>query len=302
MLKHPLVTDVVEAAFDVAFQHPLRRTIPTQRVETLLKSVRRGAFRSKSIGVGIGGGLRDGFQCQQIQRLHGAVFHRGDAERPLFSIGFRDIDAAQGQRSISATMQRPDGLESGRRSGPAYAIHARRSLALIFRHSFYGQGFAGKGVGQQSLQSFHLAPAAFPCRLYDTRLQPPGLAFTLGPVNLVPMGRLGDWQPVTTQAADNIAASSGRMIFVFIKQSSCLPVAPEDFLSWSNATWSPQPFLWGVTLLRRRDSPRWCFRRARPDFRQYDLVKLQVQNLEKLLQSAPAPFQGPRRPNMQEKA
>ena len=183
------MADVVEAAFDVAFQHPLRRTPSAQRVETLLEGVGSGALRSEAVGIGVGGGLRDGFQCLQVQRLHGAVFHRGDAERPLFSVGFRDIDTAQRQRSVSSTLQRSDGLEFGRQSCPAYAVHSRRALALTFRHPFHGQGFAGERVGQQPLQGLHLAPAAFACCLYDTRLQPPDLAFTLGPVDLFPMRR-----------------------------------------------------------------------------------------------------------------
>ena len=64
------------------------------------------------------------------------------------------------------------------------------SLALIVRHPFHGQGFAGKRAGQQPLQGFHLAPAAFLCCLDDTRLQPADAAFTLSPVNLVPRCRL----------------------------------------------------------------------------------------------------------------
>ena len=67
------MADVVEAAFDVALQHPLRRTPSAQCVKTLLECVRGGAFRSEAVGIGIGGGFRDGFQRQQMQRLHGAV-------------------------------------------------------------------------------------------------------------------------------------------------------------------------------------------------------------------------------------
>src|SRR5271168_1388403 len=96
----------------------------------------------------------------------------------------------QWQRPVSTTLQRPDGREFVRRSCPAYAVHSRRSPALISRHPFHGQGFAGKRAGQQPLQGLHLAPAAFPCCLYDTRLQPPDLAFTFGPVHLIPLRRL----------------------------------------------------------------------------------------------------------------
>ena len=33
-----------------------------------------------------------------------------------------------------------------------------------------------------------------------------------------------------------------------------------------------EAFLWGITLPRRRDSPRQGFRRVRPDFRQRGMV------------------------------
>jgi len=113
--------------------------------------------------------------------------HDEYSQRPLFSVGLRDVDPPQGLRSISATLQRPDGLEFGRRSAPGDPAHSRGVLTLILRQTFHGQGLAGKRVGQQPLQSFHLAPAAFPCRLYDTRLQPPDVASALAPVNPVPM-------------------------------------------------------------------------------------------------------------------
>ena len=52
-----------------------------------------------------------------------------------------------------------------RRSSPPNVIDSCGALALIFRHPFHGQGFAAKGVSQQPLQGFHLAPAAFSCAL-----------------------------------------------------------------------------------------------------------------------------------------
>src|SRR5207253_11030518 len=63
-------------------------------------------------------------------------------------------------------------------------------FASIVRHSFHGQGFAGKRTGQQPLQSFHFVPATSLSCLDDTRLQPPDLTLTLGPVKLVPSRRL----------------------------------------------------------------------------------------------------------------
>ena len=58
--EHPIVTDVVEAAFDVTFQHPLCRTPSVQCVEALLESVSGGAFGAKAVGIGITSRLRDG--------------------------------------------------------------------------------------------------------------------------------------------------------------------------------------------------------------------------------------------------
>ena len=106
-------------------------------------------------------------------------------------VGFARIHQAQPNGSavrgllLRLARKRPSSIESGRRSCPAYAVHSQRSPALIFRHPFYGQGFAGKRVGQQPLQGLHLTPAAFPCCLYDTGLQPPDLTLTLGPVGRV---------------------------------------------------------------------------------------------------------------------
>ena len=144
----------------------------------------RWSVQPKAVGIGVSRRFRDGFQRQQIQRLHGAVFHRGNSQRPLFSVGLRDINPPQGLRSISSTLQRSDGLDLAAGSCQTCPVDPRRVLTLIFRHSFHGQGFAAKRVGQQPLQGFHFAPAAFPCCLYDTCLQPPDVALALSPVNL----------------------------------------------------------------------------------------------------------------------
>src|SRR5205814_5922649 len=118
------------------------------------------------------------------------VLHHRDAERPQFTAGFRNVNTSQWLRLIAAPSQRADGFVLGRRSAPDYSVHSRRSFALIVRHSFHGQGFAGKRTGQQPLQNFHFVPATSLSCLDDTRLQPPDLTLTLGPVKLVPSRRL----------------------------------------------------------------------------------------------------------------
>src|SRR5947207_3216451 len=187
--EHPLVGDVVETSANVAFQNPLGAVAFAQRQETLPDGVSRTAARTKAVGVAVAGRLGDRCRCQQVQCLHGAVLHHRDAERPQFTAGFRNVNTSQWLRLIAAPSQRADGFVLGRRSAPDYSVHSRRSFALIVRHSFHGQGFAGKRAGQQPLQGFHLVPASFLSCLDDTRLQPPDIAFTLSPANLFPSVR-----------------------------------------------------------------------------------------------------------------
>src|SRR6266571_624913 len=188
--EHPFVTDVVETTANVAFQHPRRTVLAGQHEEALPDGVSRTSARTKAVGVSVSGGLSDGFQRQQMQRLHGAVFHRRDTQRPQFPISLRNVDTPQRLGLIPAPPQRADGFVFGRRGSPDCSVHPRRSPALIVRHSFHGQGFAGKRAGQHPLQSFHFVPAGFLSCLDDTRLQPPDLTLTLGPVDLVPSRRL----------------------------------------------------------------------------------------------------------------
>ena len=60
MSEHPCVTDVVKAATDIAFKYPLRTDFSSQHSEALLDGIGGRTFRSKAIGVGIGGGLATG--------------------------------------------------------------------------------------------------------------------------------------------------------------------------------------------------------------------------------------------------
>ena len=73
------MADPVEAAFDVAFEHPDRRVAFGQRTEALADGVGAGAAFSKPVGVAVGDRLGDRFQGQRVERLHGAVPHGGNA-------------------------------------------------------------------------------------------------------------------------------------------------------------------------------------------------------------------------------
>ena len=184
--EHPFVGDVIKTSTNVALQHPRRTVLAGQHEEALANGVSRASARPKTIGVFVRRGFRDGKQRQQVQCLHGAVFHRRDAQRSQLPVGFRNVNTSQRLWLITVPPQRADGFVFGRRGVPYFPVHPRRSFALIVRHSFHGQGFAGKRAGEQPLQSFHFVPAPRLSCLDDTRLQSSDIASTLGPVNLVP--------------------------------------------------------------------------------------------------------------------
>ena len=65
-------------------------------------------------------------------------------------------------------------------------IDAGSSFASVFRHSSDGKGFAAKRVGQQPLQGSHLVVPAVLCCLHNTRLQPPYMTLSRGPIDAMP--------------------------------------------------------------------------------------------------------------------
>jgi hypothetical protein len=80
MGEEPVVADPVKARLDVPFQHPLRCTpaVGERRVEEH-ERVCGTPFRTEAIGMVVGSGLRDWFERQQVECLHGTVVHRGNA-------------------------------------------------------------------------------------------------------------------------------------------------------------------------------------------------------------------------------
>jgi hypothetical protein len=70
---------------------------------------------------------------------------------------------------------------------PDFSIYAGCPFARVFCHSSHGKGFAAKRVGEQALQSFHLAPFARLSCLRDTNLEPTNISLGPTPVDLVPV-------------------------------------------------------------------------------------------------------------------
>src|ERR1700726_2787397 len=65
---------------------------------------------------------------------------------------------------------------------PNFLVHTWGFLAIVFRHSSNGESFAAVGVGQQTLQGFHLIPSACLRRLHDTYLESANVAVSGLPV------------------------------------------------------------------------------------------------------------------------
>jgi len=98
-----------------------------------------------------------------------------------------NVDASQRTRLIATSSQRSDGRCFLFGGVPDDLIHSRCPFALVFRHSSHGKGFAAERVGQEPLQSFHLAIASRLCCLHDTGLQPTHSLVHVLPVNGMPL-------------------------------------------------------------------------------------------------------------------
>ena len=81
VLEHPLVTDVIETAANIAFPHPRRARLSTELNKALRNSISGASARPKAIGVSIRRGFRDGAEREQVESLHRAIMHRRDSER-----------------------------------------------------------------------------------------------------------------------------------------------------------------------------------------------------------------------------
>src|SRR4051812_32969408 len=91
---------------------------------------------------------------------------------------------------VSSLLQQLDGLRFLFRRFPGFPINAWSSFASVLRHSPHSKGFAAERMGEQALQSLHLAPLACLSCLRDTGLEPMNVPFSLTPIDLMPCERL----------------------------------------------------------------------------------------------------------------
>ena len=188
--QKPIVRNFVEAALDVALQNPLRVRCVGQRCEALFDRISAGPLLTEPIGVLVRGGFHNGVEREQVQCLLCSIDHCGNSEwTHRFAIRLGYIDASQGLRLITPTFQGMYCLSLFFRCFPDFLVHTWGFLTLVFRHSSNGESFAAVGVGQETLQGFHLVPSTRLRCLHDTHLESANVAVNGRPVNGIPLCR-----------------------------------------------------------------------------------------------------------------
>jgi hypothetical protein len=99
------MADPVEAGFDIPLQDPSWSVPIAEQEMNLLDGIGTAAFQPKAIGMAIGQSFRDGIESEQVERLHGPVSHRGNAERTLLTVAFGNVHAPQGLRPVAVPAQ-----------------------------------------------------------------------------------------------------------------------------------------------------------------------------------------------------
>ena len=187
MGQQAIMADPIKACFDVSFKNKGRTCTFGEQSEKLRSRIRRGGPRSKSLRVPIRPRFLHRVQRQQMKRLHGSVFHGGDAKRPHLAVVLRYKDPSERLGVIPILLQGWQGQDLRLRGGADYSIHSRGCLSLVFRHPFHGQKAAGNRACQKTLQVFDLAPVFLLRRLHNALLESFYHLLCSGPVNLVPL-------------------------------------------------------------------------------------------------------------------
>src|SRR5450759_502509 len=120
MAFQPSVAEIVETAFNVAFENPWRGRVPRQQIKHSRDCILRTPAPTETVGVGIGLCFRDRLQALQMQSLLCTVNHDGDSQWALLrcAAALGDVHPAQRLRSKTATVQPLDGAPLGFRGGP----------------------------------------------------------------------------------------------------------------------------------------------------------------------------------------
>ena len=145
---------------------------------------------SESVGIGVCRGFCDGLQRIIVQRLHGTIFHRGDAQRPHLSILFRNVDASERRRLVATPFKLVNCVQFCLRCQPKFMVNTWSLFALITCYTLHSHCFGIERVCQQPLQGFYLVIMACSLSLHDTHLQLFDIGFGFSPINGLPVRHL----------------------------------------------------------------------------------------------------------------
>lgn len=152
------MADIVETPFNIPFQNPRCRCFPVQIVENLFDCISTTSVGTKAVAVTIRSRFRDRLQSEQVECLHSSVFHRGDAQRAEFAIGFGNVYSLQRTRFIAVSPQVVDSIPFLCRRAPGFSVDSRGFTPGVLSNPSDSQRFGCKRAGQQTLQSFDSAP------------------------------------------------------------------------------------------------------------------------------------------------
>ena len=138
VIEQPLMADLVEAAFDVAFEDPLRRVVSGQHDETLPDGVGAAAAFPESVGVPVGAGFRDGLQGEHVQGLLSTIQQGWNAQRPEFSVFLLNVNPPKRLRLIAAAFELRDRVELLAVGAPHLVVHPGCAGPFVLRHSLHG--------------------------------------------------------------------------------------------------------------------------------------------------------------------
>ena len=138
---------MIETAFNVSFEYPLGRSLFSQYLKALFYRIGWRPSRSKAIRMRVCQRFRHWVKSKQVKSLHTPAFHDGNTQRTLFAVFLRDVNSPQWLGMVVPLPQRVDGIDLLVGSIPDDLVYSWGVLALVFRHSSDGKGFAAERVG-----------------------------------------------------------------------------------------------------------------------------------------------------------
>src|SRR5690606_37753780 len=103
VLHQPLVTDIVETAFDITFEHPSSGVFTGEMNVASFQRIMAASVATEAVRSIVSECFGYGFEGEEVKGLHGSVFHCRDTKRTEFSVLLLDIHPAKRQGFVAFT-------------------------------------------------------------------------------------------------------------------------------------------------------------------------------------------------------